>query len=509
VVPLETVEKKPSALLNLAQQKFNNLTVGEEIFLMKTDYGEYASLLLGVPDEDTNKNYIFKQSGRDGDFDPNKAEDWDKYRIIRSELIEWIFKNREAIELLSDDGIDLEFARIDGDLNLRNLKVNSPISFRNCTFTGRVDLSEGEFRSLSFDGCHMRQGMNAAYIRVDKYLRFADGFTSRGMVNLSGSCIEGDFYALEGHFINAGSICIVGEGMTIGGNARFQKGFEVQGAVMFGMANIQGAFNWCCMDPNSDFILDLRNARIRILSDDADSWPKKGNLSLNGMIYESIWEGTPINAKMRIDWLERQKEFRPQTYEQLAKCFQNMGFLEEAKEVLMAKEEKLTLARPLSERWLRFMTLGVFLGYGYDPWRLAYFGAASVVMGGFLFSLGFRKNLMSPVNDSRGQTKNNHPKFSALIYSIETFVPLLDLHQKKYWLPDARKGRTLRELAETFLGRWEFGRIAQRTSSILNWQLFRLQTGALLRWWFWAEIILGWIITTLLLAVLTGLIHTG
>jgi hypothetical protein len=107
------------------------------------------------------------------------------------------------------------------------------------------------------------------------------------------------------------------------------------------------------------------------------------------------------------------------------------------------------------------------------------------------------------------QDKDNYPKFSAFIYSLETFVPLLDLHQKKYWLPEARKGRSLREIAETIMGRWKGKRLVQVMNRILSWRLFRLQTGGLLRWWFWTEIILGWIITTLLLAVLTGLIHTG
>jgi hypothetical protein len=60
------------------------------------------------------------------------------------------------------------------------------------------------------------------------------------------------------------------------------------------------------------------------------------------------------------------------------------------------------------------------------------------------------------------------PKFNSLVYSIDTFVPLVNLYQAKYWLPNNR----------------------------------------FLRLYHWVHIAFGWILTTLLVVGLTGLVRT-
>jgi len=64
------------------------------------------------------------------------------------------------------------------------------------------------------------------------------------------------------------------------------------------------------------------------------------------------------------------------------------------------------------------------------------------------------------------------PLFNPFIYSLEVFVPLVDLHQERYFLPSgAAPG------------------------------------GAWFRGYFWLHIILGWVSSTLLVAALTGLVR--
>jgi|ERR1044071_3022757 hypothetical protein len=63
-------------------------------------------------------------------------------------------------------------------------------------------------------------------------------------------------------------------------------------------------------------------------------------------------------------------------------------------------------------------------------------------------------------------------QFNPFIYSSELFVPLVNLHQKAYWLPKA---------TGTY--------------------------GAWFQAYFWLHIILGWVSTSLLVAALTGLVR--
>lgn len=82
------------------------------------------------------------------------------------------------------------------------------------------------------------------------------------------------------------------------------------------------------------------------------------------------------------------------------------------------------------------------------------------------------------------QVKETYPKFSSVIYSIDTFVPLVNFHQQNYWLPDANRG-----------------------SDFLKYRFFSLRTGEMLRIYLWIHITLGWIVASLLAAGLSGLVR--
>jgi hypothetical protein len=71
--------------------------------------------------------------------------------------------------------------------------------------------------------------------------------------------------------------------------------------------------------------------------------------------------------------------------------------------------------------------------------------------------------------------------FSPLAYSVDAFLPILNLHQEDYWLPNATK------------------------NSDAYWCYF--QCGRVLRWYLWFHIGIGWIFTTLFVAGLSGLIR--
>ena len=100
-------------------------------------------------------------------------------------------------------------------------------------------------------------------------------------------------------------------------------------------------------------------------------------------------------------------------------------------------------------------------------------GAAFLVLGMFLF--GFGNHLMQETAD--------HPvQFNAIVYSIDSFVPLIDFHQERYWLPNA-----------------DAGAFAVR-GVVFHW-------GQLLRIYHWLHIAVGWFVSFCIVAGLTGIVR--
>lgn len=87
--------------------------------------------------------------------------------------------------------------------------------------------------------------------------------------------------------------------------------------------------------------------------------------------------------------------------------------------------------------------------------------------------------------DRRPQVTEDYPKFNSLVYSLDVFIPLVDLHQENYWLPNAKLGDRLFQ-SEPFS---------------------TLTSGRLLCIYMWFHILVGWILTTLLFVGLSGLVR--
>jgi len=69
------------------------------------------------------------------------------------------------------------------------------------------------------------------------------------------------------------------------------------------------------------------------------------------------------------------------------------------------------------------------IGYGYRPWRALKWMAGFVVVGAILFGASYEAGFLAP--NLSGFT----PPFNAVIYAIDTFIPVIDLKQADAWLP--------------------------------------------------------------------------
>ena len=155
----------------------------------------------------------------------------------------------------------------------------------------------------------------------------------------------------------------------------------------------------------------------------------------------------------------------------------------DAKKILIAKNrDKARLTKlTLSERFW-YHLFGPIIAYGYRPLRALWIGLVLVLLGWLFFWAGYRADVMTPANEGADASGG----FSALVYSLDVFVPLVDLRQASNWLPNANRAGKVR--------------ISDNIKIAVS--------GKVLRYYFWFEIIAGWVLTTLLVVGVTGLVRT-
>jgi len=149
-------------------------------------------------------------------------------------------------------------------------------------------------------------------------------------------------------------------------------------------------------------------------------------------------------ARERLTWLRRQstERFRPQPYEQLAKILRENGDDDGARQILieMEAEKRSHTGNPLRrfKNWVVWATIG----YGYAPERAGGFAVILLAVGTLLFTYGRRREWIV----STEENSDKYKPFNGFIYSLETLLPLVDLYQAKYWVPNTqtRAGRNLR-----------------------------------------------------------------
>jgi len=207
----------------------------------------------------------------------------------------------------------------------------------------------------------------------------SQGFVAQGAVRLPGARINGNLSCVGGRFEHVGKTALMAEAAVIHGNALFRKageepfqtngiislwgvdvrrGISFEGAVFNGdgrngldatNATIGGPFGWINVTLSSTTLLHLPHAKVGLLDDSRDSWPKAGNLLLDGFVYDGI-VGVPLNAqkrkawvKDRLGWLGRQPDnnFSLQPYEQLSSVLRRAGHEADAKQVLFEKQKVL------------------------------------------------------------------------------------------------------------------------------------------------------------------------
>ncbi len=497
----------PGAALELmAQQKFGAALSAAERKLL------HAAPLRDVPwlgpsdDPDNAAN------------DPAHGENWGAERTVRAEVVAWLLSDAGASRFVHPSGLALAGARISGNLDLSYDTVDKPLTLIRCYVPDGINLLAahlreitvrrsrtgavfgnlanihgdasflmGDFGPLSFMSARIDGSLDLSGARI---LNAADNAVNLVEANVAGDVLLHDGFTTDG--IVYARLAKIGHDLSV-------HGAEFRGDAQFDAerATIDGTFYWVDVKHTPKTVLDLEDVHAGAIWDDEASWPAPGNLAINGFVYGEI-AGGPSDGESRLRWLGlQQPEYHPQPFRQLAKVLSEMGRDDGAIQVRIAKEiaQRRFGHESLTQRaWSLMMQYTI--GFGYVPLRALWWIAGFVGLGTILFGWGYRMRIITPTEEAAyrefvasGDAPPHYPVFNPLVYSLENFLPVVELHQDKYWRPNPR---------HRVSGR------ATRSGEPRDESAF---PSRLLRWYLWLHILAGWTITPLLFAGLSGLVR--
>ena len=478
----------------------------------------------------TNAETRLLDAVKDGEFavisgapKPDQTDGWQDDHTVRAAFLRHLCLHPDRYEI-DPRGVQLIGARITGTLDLEAATLHRPLWITDSRFESAPNLRDATTRTFSLQDCHL-PGLLADRLTVTGTLRF-DRSTFSGGVRLGGATLSSSLDCTKATFDNADGFAFIANGLTCGGNVIFDNVIATGethllaakitgdldceqatfnhpdgGAFSAERMSVQGRFYWRALARPPQGTVNFMHARVGDFVDDGSGWPKAGQVYIDGFQYESLGGDTTVRGRCK--WLNRmpptqdgKPAFWPQPYEQLVKVLRTAGHEHDARRIAMAKQDAYRThlrARAMCKvdghyipgeqhvllrLWLLFAKFTV--GYGYMPWRALYGIAAVIVLGACVFGYADNAHYMHVAKERvymDADFKNSqtlpaqYPRFNALVFSIDTMIPFVDLHQENYWLPKSD-------------GFW----------------------GGLLRLYFWLHIVSGWILATLAAAGLAGVI---
>jgi hypothetical protein len=498
---------KSDLLERMARRKFGALSRAE-ILLVRSSANRELDWAGPRDDPDDPSN------------NPLHSESWGPERTIRAPLIAWLSSDPAATPLVHPSGAGIKAARIAGLLDLSYLTVPFPLTFIRCALRDGVDLSSARIRAIDLRASATGP-ITGSTATVEGDVRLT--FGNYDQVLFYRAAINGTLDLSAARVQSSDAPAISAVDAAIGGDALFHQGFATNGIIDFRLAHIghalsfnhvrffgaqenglnaerahiEGPLYWVAITSTPKTMLDLADARAVELWDDRSSWPAPGNLMLNGFQYGGFGGDSPADAASRLEWLARQpRGFHAQPYAELAKALTAGGETDDAIEVEIAQRVAQRREGGLGwpdRAWNAMLQFTI--GYGFVPLRALWWIMGFVALGTMLFRWGYRMRLVSPTEEAayesfmrNGATPAHYPPFNAFVYSLENFLPVVDLHQAEYWRPNPTHNPA-----------------GKPDASVRK----HPRAGVLLRCYLWMHILAGWILTPLLAAGLSGLIHVG
>ena len=420
--------------------------------------------------------------------------------------------------------IDGRAATIHGDLILDSVHASGEVWFNDSIIDGDVGARGGHFTHSSVEPhetevAFFKKALDFESARIGGDVWLCFGFEADGAVDLITATI-GTSVAFSGTFNNPNNYAIIAQGLVVAGEVFF-GGFlgkiHVNGSAIITEARVGAAvyvqnatfssphmesigsfrglygFNavgmstkilvWQNVALEDGAVLNLDGASVGFLFDDPHSWPAPGQLSLDGFTYEHL--AFP-DAPSRLRWLALQPEYHPQPYRQLAKVLREQGDEEGAIAVLVESENlRYESNGRASALWGDF--LDATIGYGHKPLRTIGWSILVILIGWPIVWAAKRAGVMRPTwpENIPHSSEPDYEELHPLLYSLDAFLPFVNLHQEHYWWPNSK---------------------AVGDCTVFGYKL-RLR-GSLVRHYLWLQIFSGWLLSAILIAGVTGLMKS-
>lgn len=445
-------------------------------------------------------------------------------RYCRAALLQFLGARIEGqfdCDCSSFSGLLLDGAAINTGVLLR--RAEGQVKMSRARIGGDLDCSGASFKTANGSP---DPALEASGVKVDGSVFLRHGFGAVGSVRLLGAHIGSNLECTRGEFTpgvrtdDKTRPALLADSVVVQGTVILGEKFRAHGDVSFiscqvvgdfncdhsefdsGLAieraDIGGTFFWRSVTLTNAARLDLLNTSVGSLGDDSASWPARGNLQIHGFEYKQISVASPKDAKSRLDWLGRQDSYSRQPYRQLASVMKDYGNEKDSREVLY-RMECLSEAQenPSAVDSVWNWALKYVVGYGYYPFRALWWFLGLVLVGFLLFRAGFYAGSVVP-SEKDAYTRftqertlpGHYERFHAFIYSVENSFPLLKLGQEDLWQPDPAVGSVR-------------GRCHSRRERAFH----KLVAPNSLRWFRWGQILAGWILATMWIAGLAGLVR--
>ena len=318
-------------------------------------------------------------------------------------------------------------------------------------------------------------------------------------MRLFGARIEGNVECQNAKFTNTSvgkeqhsNVTLDGTGLVIGGSLRLDHATH-NGTVKLSGGRISRSLRY---DKARLSGMDLTDASVGWIVDDAESWPEPGGLLLDGFVYNRI-SGGPMDAPKRLEWLRRQASFKRHPYRQLANVIEAAGDDFGSRKIHSELQRRVWddrhwITRPLS------CLLRLTIGYGYFPLRAVWLLLSLVLVGSVTYSAGYDVGAIVPSNREAHAYFEEHctppayyERFHSVVYSLENSFPVVKLGSQEKWGPSQQS---------------RLGSCGASSDGILV-SVKSIVSPNVVRWLRWVQICCGWILTTLFVAGVTGLLR--
>jgi hypothetical protein len=431
---------------------------------------------------------------------PTKLSFNDKYFHVRADFLSFLILGGNNNFPVHNKGPQLKNINIIGNIDLKSCINILPFKLEKCIVDGEINLEFAQTRSIILDGTTVNGGIkgNRANINGSLYLRH--GFHSKKIVDLSGSHISGSLACRGGAFdddkddVNYfalriehakidGAIQIGPRSLKDVCNTKEMNITKLRGSVSF-----KGTVCGVLID-HPDTYKDLgKNNYINLDGFVYSRLEGVNNADLDFRIKDWLKKQIPENIG---------ENFLPQPYEKLASALLKMGHEDEAnlvgmetknqlsqkaiKQLFFIRNRKLSIENlknifktinniPLIVlRSLSYLLL-LGIGFGYKPSRALIISLLPIIAGYIIFYNAYESGAIVPTNieiakstewsncvnlvrESKtldgsldkcieGVKTNNglkeYPKFDPIWFSIDTYLPIVNLRQKDFWQPNAR-----------------------------------------------------------------------